>query len=216
MILSVFVNKSGHLNCSSNLSLGQGRTLNVSVNLGAGFSAQGKLAPTGTGAGFGKDSDSNASITHAGISGTANGSGKPNNLGDATVRTGDKEAEIAKIFDADKVQKDVVAQTQITQMFSTLAPKAVATYVDGQIKALKENFTTETDPKQRAALTDEKARWDEGGRYRVLMHTAVGALVGDASGAAGAGAAGIAAPKLSELQANFEDTLVKPGMNDLP
>jgi filamentous hemagglutinin len=125
MILSVFVNKSGHLNCSSNLSLGQGRTLNVSVNLGAGFSAQGKLAPTGTGAGFGKDSDSNASITHAGISGTANGSGKPNNLGDATVRTGDKEAEIAKIFDADKVQKDVVAQTQITQMFSTLAPKAV-------------------------------------------------------------------------------------------
>jgi hypothetical protein len=48
------------------------------------------------------------------------------------------------------------------------------------------------------------------------MHTAVGALVGDASGAAGAGAAGIAAPKLSELQANFEDTLVKPGMNDLP
>ena len=213
MILSVFVNKSGHLNCSSNLSLGQGRTLNVSVNLGAGFSAQGKLAPTGTGAGFGKDSDSNASITHAGISGTANGSGKPNNLGDATVRTGDKEAGIAKIFDADKVQKDVVAQTQITQMFSTLAPKAVATYADGQIKALKEKLTTETDPKQRAAMIDEKARWDEGGRYRVLMHTAVGALVGDASGAAGAGTAGIAAPKLSELQASLEDTLVKSGMN---
>jgi filamentous hemagglutinin len=197
----------------------------VSVNLGAGFSAQGKLAPSGTGVGFGKDSDSAASITHAGISGmagnpglsgTANGSGNPTNLGDATVRTGDKAAGIAKIFDVDKVQKEVAAQTQITQMFSTLAPKAVATYADGQIKALKEKLTTETDPKQRAAMIDEKARWDEGGRYRVLMHTAVGALVGDASGAAGAGAAGIAAPKLSELQANFEDTLVKPGMNDLP
>jgi filamentous hemagglutinin len=134
-------------------------------------------------------------------------------LGDATVRTGDKAAGIAKIFDVDKVQKEVAAQTQITQMFSTLAPKAVATYADGQIKALKEKLTTETDPKQRAAMIDEKARWDEGGRYRVLMHTAVGALVGDASGAAGAGAAGIAAPKLSELQAHLEDTLVKSGMN---
>jgi filamentous hemagglutinin len=194
----------------------------VSVNLGAGFSAQGKLAPSGTGVGFGKDSDSAASITHAGISGmagnpglsgTANGSGNPTNLGDATVRTGDKAAGIAKIFDVDKVQKEVAAQTQITQMFSTLAPKAVATYADGQIKALKEKLTTETDPKQRAAMIDEKARWDEGGRYRVLMHTAVGALVGDASGAAGAGAAGIAAPKLSELQAHLEDTLVKSGMN---
>jgi filamentous hemagglutinin len=43
---------------------------------------------------------------------------------------GDKEAGIAKIFDADKVQKEVAAQTQITQMFSTLAPKAVATFAD--------------------------------------------------------------------------------------
>jgi filamentous hemagglutinin len=41
----------------------------------------------------------------------------------------------------------------------------------------------------------------------------VGALVGDSSGAAGAGAAGIAAPKLNELQASLEDTLVKSGMN---
>jgi len=47
----------------------------------------------------------------------------------------------------------------------------------------------------------------------VLTHTAVGALVGDSSGAAGAGAAGIAAPKLNELQASLEDTLVKSGMN---
>jgi len=98
-------------------------------------------------------------------------------------------------------------------MFSTLAPKAVATYADGQIKALKEKLKTETDPQQRAALLTEKAQWDEGGTYRVLMHTAVGALVGDASGAAGAGTAGIAAPKLSELQAHLEDTLVKSGMN---
>jgi len=98
-------------------------------------------------------------------------------------------------------------------MFSTLAPKAVATYADGQIKALNDKLTAETDTKQRATLIDEKARWDEGGSYRVLIHTAVGALVGDSSGAAGAGAAAIAAPKLNELQASLEDTLVKSGMN---
>jgi filamentous hemagglutinin len=176
----------------------------VSVNLGTGFSAQGKLAPTGTGVGFGKDSDSAASTTHAGISGVA---------GDTTVRTGDKAAGIAKIFDADKVQKEVAAQTQITQMFSTLAPKAVATYADGQIKALNDKLKTETDPQQRAALLTEKAQWDEGGTYRVLLHTAAGGLVGDVSGAAGAGTAGLAAPKLNEMQANLEDALIKAGMN---
>jgi filamentous hemagglutinin len=45
------------------------------------------------------------------------------------------------------------------------------------------------------------------------MHTAVGGLVGDVSGAAGAGTAGLAAPKLNEMQANLEDALIKAGMN---
>ncbi|NBO83473.1 MAG: hypothetical protein EBU75_11825, partial [Betaproteobacteria bacterium] len=176
----------------------------VSVNLGTGFSAQGKLAPTGTGVGFGKDSDNAASTTQAGISGVA---------GDTSLRTGDKATGIAKIFDADRVQKEVAAQTQITQMFSTLAPKAVATYADGQTKALNDKLQTETDPQQRAALLSEKAQWEEGGTYRVLMHTAIGGLVGDVSGAAGAGTAGLAAPKLNEMQSNLEDALIKAGMS---
>jgi filamentous hemagglutinin len=159
---------------------------------------------------------------NTGICGIANDSGNPTNLGDATVRTGDKATGIAKIFDADKVQKEVAAQTQITQimqimqimeMFSTLAPKAVAMYADGQIKALNDKLKSETDPQQRAALLTEKAQWDEGGKYRVLMHTAAGGLVGDVSGAAGAGTAGLAAPKLNEMQANLEDALIKVGMN---
>ena len=56
-------------------------------------------------------------------------------------------------------------------------------------------------------------QWDEGGAYRVLMHTAVGGLVGVVSGAAGAGTAGIAAPKLNEMQTSLEDALIKAGMN---
>jgi len=60
--------------------------------------------------------------SEAGVSGAAGAAGDRGNAGDTTVRTGDKPTGIAKIFDADKVQKDIAAKTQITQMFSTLAP----------------------------------------------------------------------------------------------
>ena len=63
------------------------------------------------------DGDSAASTTTAGISGIA---------GNRAVRTGDKEAGIAKIFDAVSVQKNIDAQVQSTQTFGLLAPKAVA------------------------------------------------------------------------------------------
>jgi filamentous hemagglutinin len=195
----------------------------VSVNLGAGFSAQGKLAPSGTGVGFGKDSDSAASITHAGISGmagnpglsgTANGSGNPTNLGDATVRTGDKAAGIAKIFDVDKVQKEVAAQTQITQMFSTLAPKAVATYADGQIRELQKHQSETTDPSKRDELQQQIDYWADGGRYRVALHTTVGGLNGGVAGASGAGVSAALTPQVAsaidkaELPASAKSALV--------
>lgn len=45
------------------------------------------------------------------------------------------------------------------------------------------------------------------------MHTAIGGFVGDVSGAAGAGTAGLAAPKLNEMQSNLEDALIKAGMS---
>lgn len=176
----------------------------VSVNIGAGFSPQGALAPTGTGVGFGNDSGSDTSTTRAGISDIA---------GDTTMRTGDKETGIAKIFDADKVQKEITAQTQITQTFSMLAPKAVASYADTQVAGLREQLKNETDPLKQAELATEINRWSEGGTYRVLMHTATGGLAGNVSGALGAGAASAAAPMLNEMQASLEDTLVKAGMN---
>lgn len=176
----------------------------TSVNVGTGFSPAGALAPAGTGVGFGHDSGQASSVTKSGISGVA---------GDTALRTGDKETGIAKIFDAERVQKDVTAQTQITQTFTMLAPKQVAAYAEGKVRELKEQLGQEIDPQRQAELQAEWQRWEEGGTYRVLMHTATGGLVGGVSGAAGAGVAAIAAPTLNEAQVNLEGELVKAGMS---
>ena len=41
-------------------------------------------------------------------------------------------------------------------------------------------------PAQIQKHTNEAAKWDEGGRYRVALHTVAGALSGGAAGAASA------------------------------
>lgn len=92
------------------------KATSVSVSVGTGMSSAGQLMPVGSGIGIGNDSDSDASTTQAGISGIA---------GNKTARTGDKEIGIAPIFEAGTVQKEVEAQAQITQLFSTQTPKVV-------------------------------------------------------------------------------------------
>ncbi len=74
--------------------------------------------------GVGKASGKSSSTTTAGISGIA---------GNKDARTGDAETGIARIFDQAKVQKEIQAQTQITQTFGQLATKAVGDHAQGQI-----------------------------------------------------------------------------------
>jgi hypothetical protein len=81
----------------------------------------------GASAGLGHDDGQAASTTRAGIGGIA---------GHKDVRTGDAETGIAKIFDANKVQKDIDAQVQITQTFTREAPKAVATFAQTKTKPI--------------------------------------------------------------------------------
>jgi filamentous hemagglutinin len=166
----------------------------ASVNIGTGFSPTGALIPQGTSAGFGKDSGSASSTTQAAISGIA---------GNTAARTGDAETGIQKIFDQQKVQKEIDAQTQITQIFGQSAPKAAADFAKAQADDLKKqgNF-------------DEAAKWEEGGVYRVALHTALGGLAGGTSGAFGAAAGATAAPFLNELQASIAKSLQDAGAND--
>jgi filamentous hemagglutinin len=172
----------------------------VSVNLGTGFSAQGKLAPTGTGVGFGKDSDNAASTTQAGISGVA---------GDASLRTGDKATGIAKIFDADKVQKELIAQTQITQEFSSRANKMVVEYVESQQKALHKALE---DAPSEEAKRQIKQQQSDLRKTEHAFNILIGAVTSVAGTAVTKEALSVAAGKMRDLM--IEDSQKFRGITD--
>jgi filamentous hemagglutinin len=156
------------------------------VSVGVGSSAGGS-------AGVGNKEGSASSMTTSGISGVA---------GNTAVRTGDAPTGIAKIFDKDQVKADVNAQVAITSEFGKQAPRAVANYAEAQATNLR-----------KAGNEDEAVKWDEGGAYRVALHTVLGGLTGGASGALGAGAAAGAAPLLDQLQASVQDGLIAAGVS---
>lgn len=143
----------------------------ASVNLGSSMSFDGKLTPGGTGAGYGKDSGSAASTTPAGISGIA---------GNQSVRTGDAETGIAKIFDADKVQKEIEAQTRITQLFGQQASQIVDNYAESQMSVLRARYTAETDPEKKKAL---HAEVDNLRLETQVMNVLIGAVTGNGTSA---------------------------------
>ncbi|WPB59202.1 hemagglutinin repeat-containing protein [Xylophilus sp. GOD-11R] len=126
----------------------------------------------GAAAGIGRTSGHAASTTTSGVSGIA---------GDTSVRTDDDAQGIEKKFDAQKVQKEVAAQVQITATFGQQAAKAIGDYADAKYRELKESDPTEA------------AKWAEGGSYRVAAHTVLGGLTGGVQGALGAGGAAAAA-----------------------
>ena len=107
----------------------------------------------------------------------------------------DTANNLTPIFDAQKVTADVNAQMQITRSFSQQAPKAVADFATSQAAKLRAQGN-ETDAK----------KWDEGGSYRVALHTLGGALGGGALAAAGA------APLLDDLQARAQAALEARGI----
>ncbi|ENO89831.1 hemagglutinin repeat-containing protein [Thauera linaloolentis] len=166
----------------------------ASLNIGTGVSFDGAFTPQGTSAGFGEDSDSARSITTAGISGIA---------GDTAVRTGDAPTGIAPIFDAEAVQKEIDAQVRITQTFNQYAPKVAADFAATQANELR-----------RQGNTEEAAKWEEGGAYRIALHAAIGGLSGGVEGALGAGAAASSAPLLDRFQDSITQELKNAGASD--
>jgi filamentous hemagglutinin len=110
---------------------------------------------------------------------------------------------LTPIFDKEQVQRELNAQIQITQAFSQVAPKAVGDYATNKFNELKN-----TNP-------EEAAKWDEGGIYRIALHTALGGLLtGDLSGAAGAGVVASAAPLLNDLQSKVTEALQNAGLGE--
>jgi filamentous hemagglutinin len=81
-----------------------------STSVGAGGGSDGqKKGMSGVGVGVGSDSGHTSSTTTAGISGI---------VGDTALRSTDAETGIQRIFDKERVKKEIDAQTKITEMFS--------------------------------------------------------------------------------------------------
>jgi len=143
------------------------------------------------GAGVGEDSGSAASVTKSGISGIA---------GNTDVRSNDAETGIKPIFDADKVQKEIDAQIQITQEFGQRASRAVGEYASSKMReanSLRDQAGKEPNPDKRAALlADAQAledQWGANGTLRLAAHTVIGGLTGGSHG----GVAGAATALMS-------------------
>lgn len=114
------------------------------------------------------------------------------------------------MFDAEKVNEELEAQTQITKDFGKEAPKAVGDFANNRIKAIIAD-TTLSNAEKNAAI----AKWDEGGIYRVAAHTALGALgTGSVEGALTTGGVAAAAPTLNDVQAKLAKALIDTGMSE--
>jgi len=102
------------------------------------------------------------------------------------VRTGDATRS-ERIFDQNKVQREIDAQVAITAEFGKQASKAAGTYADQKAIAAR-----------RAGNEAEAKKWDEGGEYRNALHTGIGALTGGLGGAVGTALSASALPSIGE------------------
>ncbi|WP_145985807.1 hemagglutinin repeat-containing protein [Aquitalea magnusonii] len=177
-----------------------------SLNIGTSMNLQGMWSPSGSGIGFGNDSGSAGSDTRSGISGI---SGIAGIAGNSAARTGDPQSGIQRIFDADKVQQDIDAQTLITQTFGQQASSAVGKYAETQIK--QANALIEQAKQAHADGQEQQAQqlfaqaeqinqdWGEQGKLRIGLHTVIGGLTGGAAGAAGSLTGSLSAVEASRL-----------------
>jgi filamentous hemagglutinin len=172
----------------------------VGINLGTSQQPSGKLDMSGLGIGYGSEKGNASSTSSAGISGIA---------GNTAVRSTDAETGLKPIFDADKVQREINAQMQITQYFGQQATKAVGDYAQtkrNEALALREQANNEPNEERKNALkaqaTELENNWGDQGVLRLALHTVIGGLTGGAGGAAGAAAGTLTAPLVAQALAD--------------
>ncbi|MBK5648141.1 MAG: hemagglutinin repeat-containing protein, partial [Acinetobacter sp.] len=169
--------------------------------------------------GFGVDSEKDSSVTKSGINtqnitirdeqaqqaltGKTAEQIKSEILTNVTTDTArDNSGALKNNFDKEKVQSEINLQMDVTKKFGENAPKAVADYAQQQ--ALKQRLL---------GNEAEAKKWDEGGIYRIAMHTAIGALgTGSIEGALTTSGIAALAPTLNKIQENMVKTLTDKGM----
>ncbi len=163
----------------------KGDAIQVGVSLG---NTTGKPQATMNGLGYGTDGDSDSSTTRAGITGIAG------NSGITTDNRDEYAGALENVFDEQRVNEELGAQTQITQEFGKEAPKAVGDFANDRMKVIRADATL-SDTEKQAAI----AKWDEGGVYRVAAHTALGAIAtGSVEGALASGTTAVSIPAVGK------------------
>jgi filamentous hemagglutinin len=172
----------------------------VGVSLGTAVNLTGQFQPSGSGAGVGSASGQAGSTTRSAISGIA---------GDREARTGQAEAGIGPIFDAERVHKEINAQVIITQTFGAQAGKAVKDYAQSERADLYEKLGKATSDEDKTAL--ERRIKDVNMQERAL-NILVGALTGQAGSVVTKEALSTAAEQMRDLM--IEDSKRFEGVID--
>jgi hypothetical protein len=141
-------------------------------------------------------------VNAAGSRGNSDGTSEVLASLDSTVLTGkDSSNSLNKNWDGQQLQEEVTAQAQVMQAFSQQASKAIGDYAGSQRDDLlkqAEKADLNGDSTQAEQLRADAAKWDEGGEYRVALHTATGALTGGVGGALGAAVSSAAMPEIAQ------------------
>jgi filamentous hemagglutinin len=206
VIASTNVAVDSGLNSFSTGSLTMSYIQNTDAGKGSGYSldvgiASGSTGANGTvtaggglnggGVGIGSAGGTQTSLTFAGISGFA---------GNAAVRTGDQAGTLPHQYsNANDLLREVDAQVLITGSFGPIAANLVGKYAQSQRDDLLMQAEQAPDEATRQSLLGQASLWDEGGAYRVALHTIIGALTGGSGGAAGAAASSLSVPYIAAL-----------------
>jgi filamentous hemagglutinin len=181
----------------------------VSLGVNVGKNQTGDTFSPSMAPSIGQVSGSQASVTRSGVSGAAL-TVSDGQAGEAAanlkrdVSTGKDTAQsLTKGWTGAQALDEVAAQMQITSAAMPRLAKEIGDYAASKVVELKKQGNSE-----------EAAKWDEGGVYRVAAHAVLGAMGGGLEGAVGAAAAAEAAPTLGKLQDALQDKLASAGLGN--
>ncbi|MNY84733.1 hypothetical protein D3C78_08930 [compost metagenome] len=225
------VNLSGGISVAGSKPAGKPESSGGSTgNNGANWSWHNpnKSGVNSAAAGISSDSGSERSTTHSGISAGAvsitdeaaqqQKTGQSASEAAASIQsnvlTGDGSNGLQKNWDGQQLLQEQAANAQIMATFGQQASTTIGNFASNKVSSLLEQASRSSNEAEKQELLDEASKWEEGGAYRVAMHSVVGALSGGVSGAAGALASASAANLMDKLQAGIAQTLVGSGMDE--
>ena len=210
---------------AGNNSLSTGTLTTSDIENRSQFKASAVMVSAGTGGGMAgafKDSGDDRSTTRSTISAGATTITSGDAASQAALEKLDRGAtsdatagKLAQGWNGQELAQQAKLNAQIVAEFGAQASKEVGNFAGDKATALRDQqkaAIARGDEELAKAFGLEAAKWEEGGAYRVAMHSVVGALTGDLGGALGAAGSAAAAGELNKLQLSLETSLKEAGL----